>query len=187
MSSARLPSAPELCLRLGEVDGALWWIPDEQMDLSQHVVAREVPEPCDRAGLQAQVAQLFEQRLDRSRPLWRIDVIPHLASGGSALIWRIHHALADGWSSVRVARQALWDDDPSELPRPLRCPRGCPPDQPAGPPAPGLAAPPRARRPSRGVAPHSRATSVPGARWRSRPWPRHAAPGGPPQRRGHGQ
>jgi diacylglycerol O-acyltransferase len=112
---ARLPRAPDLCLRLGEVDGALWWVPDEHIDLEQHVVAHEVPEPYDQSGLQAEVARLFEKRLDRSRPLWRIDVIPRLVGGGSALVWRIHHALADGWSSVRLARQALWDDDRSDL------------------------------------------------------------------------
>jgi hypothetical protein len=36
----RLDRAPELCLRLGEVGGEPWWIPDPQVD------AR----PCGRAG-----------------------------------------------------------------------------------------------------------------------------------------
>ena len=31
-------------------------------------------------------------------------VIPRLAGGGSALIWRIHHALADGMTAMRMAR-----------------------------------------------------------------------------------
>jgi hypothetical protein len=115
MIQARLPGASDLCLRLGQVDGALWWVPDEHIDLEQHVVAHEVPQPCDQASLQAHVARLFEKRLDRSRPLWQIDVITPLAGGGSALVWRIHHALADGWSSVRLARQAIWDDDRSDL------------------------------------------------------------------------
>jgi diacylglycerol O-acyltransferase / wax synthase len=35
-----------------------------------------------------------------------------MADGGSALIWRIHHALADGTASVRYARALLWDDGP---------------------------------------------------------------------------
>jgi Wax ester synthase/diacylglycerol acyltransferase catalytic domain/WS/DGAT C-terminal domain len=116
MVQARLPRAPDLGLRLGEVDGALWWVPAKRIDLEQHVVAHDLAGPCDQAGLRTEVARLFVKRLDRSRPPWRIDVIPHLAGGGSALIWRIHHALADGSSCVRLARQALWDEDRSDLP-----------------------------------------------------------------------
>ena len=59
-------------------------------------------------GLRAKVGELFAQRLDRSRPLWRIDVVP-LSQGGSALVWRIHHALADGTTAVRLARAVLFD------------------------------------------------------------------------------
>jgi WS/DGAT/MGAT family acyltransferase len=68
------------------------------------------------ARLRAAVARVFEQRLDRSRPLWRIDVIPSLAGGGSALVWRIHHALADGTTAMRVADAALWDEQ-ADAPR----------------------------------------------------------------------
>ena len=32
-----------------------------------------------------------------------------LRDGGAALVWRIHHALADGTTSVRWARELLWD------------------------------------------------------------------------------
>jgi WS/DGAT/MGAT family acyltransferase len=55
------------------------------------------------------VARLFAARLDRARPLWRIDALP-LAGGGGALVWRIHHALADGTAAMRYAKALLWDD-----------------------------------------------------------------------------
>ena len=63
------------------------------------------------------MAGIFAQHLDRSRPLWRIDLIPRLAGGGSALIWRIHHALADGMTAMRMAGEVLWDEDPATGPR----------------------------------------------------------------------
>ena len=69
--------------------------------------------PCDAVTFRDTVAAVFEERLDRSRPLWRIDVIPGLAGGGSALIWRIHHALADGITSMRIGNAVLWDDAPA--------------------------------------------------------------------------
>jgi diacylglycerol O-acyltransferase len=105
----RIELAPALTRRLGGTARAPAWVTDERFDLAEHIVAAPVDAPVDRAQLLALVARLFEQRLDRSRPLWRIDTVA-LADGGSALIWRIHHALADGTASVRYARALLWDD-----------------------------------------------------------------------------
>jgi diacylglycerol O-acyltransferase len=105
----RIELAPALTRRLAGAARRPCWIQDEDFDLAQHVVAAPVDGPLDRAGLLALVARLFEQRLDRSRPLWRIDTVA-LAGGGCALIWRIHHSLADGTASVRYARMLLWDE-----------------------------------------------------------------------------
>lgn len=107
--AARIALAPALTRRLGGTPDAPAWVPDEDFDLSAHVVGAPVEGPVDDAALLALIARLFEQRLDRSRPLWRIDTVA-LQDGGSALIWRIHHSLADGTASVRYARALLWDD-----------------------------------------------------------------------------
>jgi diacylglycerol O-acyltransferase len=105
----RIELAPALTRKLGGTARTPGWVADEDFDLSAHVVAAPVDGPVDRPALLELVARLFEQRLDRSRPLWRIDTVA-LADGGSALIWRIHHSLADGTASVRYARALLWDD-----------------------------------------------------------------------------
>jgi hypothetical protein len=109
--AARIALAPALTRRLGGGAHAPGWVPDPDFDLRRHIVAADVAGRLDRAGLLALVAELFEQRLDRARPLWRIDTVA-MADGGSALIWRIHHSLADGTASVRYARALLWDDAP---------------------------------------------------------------------------
>jgi WS/DGAT/MGAT family acyltransferase len=115
--SARLHRAPELSMRLRDIDGTLWWVPDPQVDMTAHVVTAGGAGAADEAGFTATVAALFAQHLDRSRPLWRIDVIPQLPGGGSALVWRIHHALADGLTAMRIARAVLWDGRPVPGPR----------------------------------------------------------------------
>ena len=107
----RIALAPALMRRLGGSAHEPAWVRDEGFELSEHVVAAPVEQPLGPPDLRALVARLFEQRLDRTRPLWRIDVAP-LHDGGTALIWRIHHALADGTASVRFARALLWDDSP---------------------------------------------------------------------------
>jgi diacylglycerol O-acyltransferase len=87
------------------------WADDEEFDLANHVVAYEATEPVDPAGLLEIAARLFEQRLDHQRPLWRADVVP-MSDGGSGIVLRIHHALADGITSQRFARALIWDTDP---------------------------------------------------------------------------
>ena len=111
--TARLHQAPRLCMRFCEMDGELCWVSDQQLDVGGHLAICDDAEECDEAGLRAAVARIFQQRLERSRPLWRIDVIPRVAGGGSALIWRIHHALADGSTAMRMASAVLWDEKPN--------------------------------------------------------------------------
>ena len=114
--AGRLLRAPLLTMRLGEVGGAPWWVPDPRLDVAAHVVPVSPAGTADDAGFRTAVAGIFEQHLDRSRPLWRIDVFPRLPGGGSALTWRIHHALADGSTAMQLARAVLWDDPPADLP-----------------------------------------------------------------------
>jgi diacylglycerol O-acyltransferase len=105
----RIAAAPLLTRRLGGTAEAPAWVADDDFDLARHVLASHAGgAPFDAAGLRAAVARLFGQRLDRDRPLWRIDVLP-LAGGGAALVWRIHHALADGSAAMRYAKALLWD------------------------------------------------------------------------------
>jgi hypothetical protein len=106
--ASRIGAAPQLTWRLGGSDREPAWIPDPDFDLRNHVSASAVPAPLDDRDLGVEVARLFEQRLDRRRPLWHMDVIP--LRSGFALAWRIHHALADGATSMRFAREVLWDE-----------------------------------------------------------------------------
>lgn len=111
----RLPAVPELSRRLDCSEGEASWVP-ARVDLGEHVRAPELDGPLGEGDLAGAVARLFEQRLDRGRPLWRMDVAP-MADGGAVLIWRIHHALADGTACTRFARELLWDADSGEQDR----------------------------------------------------------------------
>ncbi len=118
--SGRIHLTPELTRKLGGTPEEPMWVQDAAFDLSAHVRASGLPAAPDREAELAEIASLFEQRLDRDRPLWTIDVVPR-PSGGSVLVWRIHHALADGTAAMRFARLMLWDreeseDRPSHLP-----------------------------------------------------------------------
>lgn len=114
----RIAGVPELVRRLAERDGVPVWVPAEGFDLERRIRPLAGGAPITTAEIPAAVARLFEQRLDRERPLWQMDVAP-LDSGGAVLVWRIHHALADGTAAMRFARELLWDesaDQPGRVP-----------------------------------------------------------------------
>ncbi len=50
-----------------------------------------------------------------------------------ALIWRIHHALADGSTAMRMAAEILWDPTPGAAPAPRPAPASAPPGTPLRP------------------------------------------------------
>ncbi len=134
--ASRVDRAPEFSMRLCDIDGTLSWVRGAEVNVSEHVSVLDLPEPADEASLRAAVACVFAQRLDRSRPLWHIELVPALAHGGSALIWRIHHALADGSTAMRMANVALWEgagDGSPDLPRTRELPGQAVPSHHADP------------------------------------------------------
>ena len=120
----RTDAAPPLRWRLSGTAQQPAWVEEDRFDVRAHVVAAD--EVRTGRELRERVARLFAERLDRERPLWRLDVVPHAPEtsgpGGAALVWRIHHALADGTTAMRFADAVLWDADgqPADGPRRAR-------------------------------------------------------------------
>jgi diacylglycerol O-acyltransferase / wax synthase len=110
----RLGDAPQLTRRLDPAPGPPAWDDDPDFSLERHVIERD---PLDAAALRRLVAEAMETPLDRSRPLWAMDVAP-LAGDRTALVWRIHHAIADGMTAMRMTRQLLLDARAAEQPAP---------------------------------------------------------------------
>jgi hypothetical protein len=107
--AAGLERAPALRTRLHGEPGQLTWVRAEDFDIADHVVEPR-PEPIAPGAVREAVAGLFTEHLDRARPLWRIDML-RLNTGGSVLVWRLHHTVADGTTAMRYARALLWDAD----------------------------------------------------------------------------
>ncbi len=85
------------------------WVDDAAFDVREHVLATPVAGPGAHDGLHSACARAMEERLDRSRPLWRVEVLEPLEDGGVAVILKIHHSLADGATALRLLRDVLWD------------------------------------------------------------------------------
>jgi hypothetical protein len=66
------------------------------------------------------------ERLPRDRPLWAIDVVEPLKDGTRAVIWRIHHAMADGQAAMAIGSALLWSESTDPEPDPPQLPRAKP-------------------------------------------------------------
>ncbi len=99
------------------------WIEDRPVDLDYHLRRIVLPKPGTLATLEARVAALHSELLDRGHPLWMFYLIEGLASGRVAWYSKVHHASLDGAAGVQLAR-ALLDPtpEPRDVPRPRRHP-----------------------------------------------------------------
>lgn len=77
------------------------WEEDPDFDLEAHLEEVELDEPVDQRLLQDLISVVMSKPLDYRRPLWKIYLVENYG-GGSALIARLHHSLADGISLVQV-------------------------------------------------------------------------------------
>lgn len=87
--------------RLVREGGRYAWIEDEAFDLKAHLEWRRLPEPADQQALAALVGEVASQPLKADRPLWRCVVVEN-AGSGCALLFRVHHCVADGIALLRV-------------------------------------------------------------------------------------
>ncbi|MFM7705446.1 MAG: wax ester/triacylglycerol synthase domain-containing protein, partial [Rubrivivax sp.] len=80
------------------------WVDDEHFDIARHVVpARLVRRrgQGERDALKALCGELASTPLDPRHPLWQFHLVEHY-DGGSALVARLHHCIADGISLISV-------------------------------------------------------------------------------------
>lgn len=106
-----------------EASGA-WWVETEP-DLDQHLVRVGLPGDGGKAELERLVARLASQPLDPARPLWQFHLIENY-SGGTALVSRIHHCIADGIALMGVLLSMTSADPVADnplAPAPGRAPR----------------------------------------------------------------
>jgi hypothetical protein len=108
--AARIERAPRLRsrLRIGSKRRAAW-VDDPGFDGREHVRAVPISGSLSDDDLRGICARMMEERLDRSHPLWTIDLLDPLENGDIALVWRLHHSLADGPMAIRLAEEVLWD------------------------------------------------------------------------------
>jgi diacylglycerol O-acyltransferase len=90
--------------------GQWFWTEDEQFDIEYHVRHSALPKPGRIRELLDLCGRLHSTRLALERPLWEVHVIEGLRDGRVAMYTKMHHALVDGVSSMRLLQRVLSTD-----------------------------------------------------------------------------
>jgi diacylglycerol O-acyltransferase / wax synthase len=116
----RLHLVPRYRQKLAHVplgQGRPEWVDDPHFNARYHVRHSALPAPGGDAELERIAARLFALPLDRTKPLWEMNLVEGLAPGAGggerfAIISKTHHALVDGVSGVDIT-SVLFDSSPA--------------------------------------------------------------------------
>ena len=118
----RLLKYPRFLQRAVEDATGATWVHDADFDIANHLVLEKLPKTAagaQQVALQNRLAALSMQPLDAKRPLWQFHLVEHY-NGGSALMVRIHHCIADGIALISVTNSLV----DGGAPPPVRPKRG---------------------------------------------------------------
>jgi WS/DGAT/MGAT family acyltransferase len=106
---ARLLKYPRFMQCAVEDAAGATWVDDAAFDLDNHLVIETLtrkPKGREQEALQDRLAELTMQPLDKSHPLWQIHLVENY-KGGSAMMVRIHHCIADGIALLSVTQSLV--------------------------------------------------------------------------------
>jgi WS/DGAT/MGAT family acyltransferase len=86
------------------------WEDMPNFDIDQHLHHVALPAPHDGKALADFISDLASTPLDHGLPLWQIHIVDDV-DGGSALVMRYHHCIADG-TAMNVVTRAMYDTEP---------------------------------------------------------------------------
>jgi len=86
------------------------WVVDDRFDFDYHLRRSALASPGDERELGILVSRLHSNPIDLTRPPWEIHLIEGLEGGRFAMYMKIHHALVDGYTGVKILERTLSTD-----------------------------------------------------------------------------
>ena len=102
----------------------VYWRDDPNFDLAHHIKRARLPGRGGKEALQRFVGDLASEPLDPNHPLWTVHIVEKY-EGGAAVVFRMHHAIADGVALIEVTMALV--DGPGR-----KAHRATPPDEDEG-------------------------------------------------------
>ena len=86
--------------------GGFFWRDDPHFDLGHHVHRIRLPGRGGKPALERLVGELASEPFDPNHPLWTVHLIEKY-EGGAAVVFRMHHAIADGMALMGVTMKLV--------------------------------------------------------------------------------
>ncbi len=83
------------------------WVEDKAFDVDYHIRRSALPSPGDERELGILVSRLHSHSIDFHRPPWEVHFIEGLDGGRFAMYFKVHHALVDGYTGVKLLSMSL--------------------------------------------------------------------------------
>ena len=108
--------------RVEYAPAGVYWRDDPNFDLAHHIKRVNLPGRGGKRAFERFVGELASEPLDPNHPLWTVHIVEKY-DGGAAVVFRMHHAIADGVALMGVTmalvdgparkgqRQELADED----------------------------------------------------------------------------
>lgn len=98
------------------------WVDDPDFHLDRHLTEETLPSPGDETALRAAIEARLDSPLPDDRPLWEMRLYQGFGQG-SAVLFRIHHCIADGIALLQVLLGSCEPVDGAERPAPISKPK----------------------------------------------------------------
>jgi diacylglycerol O-acyltransferase / wax synthase len=95
--------------------GTPFWVDYPEFDIHQHLSRVTLPAPGSEAQFRELVGKLLAPPLQRSKPLWELIVVEGFEDDRFGIVYKTHHAMADGISAVDIG-MLLFDVEPKAEP-----------------------------------------------------------------------
>jgi diacylglycerol O-acyltransferase / wax synthase len=92
--------------------GRPFWVDDPDFDPAAHLRRSALPSPGTEEQFRELIGQALSPPLDRSKPLWELWLVEGLQGDRFGVVYKTHHALADGISAVDIGT-LLFDVEPN--------------------------------------------------------------------------
>lgn len=83
------------------------WVEDPHVEIDYHVRRSALASPGDERELGTLVSRLHGTPLDFHRPPWEVHFIEGLENGRFAIYCKVHHALVDGYTGMRMIMRSF--------------------------------------------------------------------------------
>jgi len=98
----RVPELRRMIHRPPPFGGARLWVDDPDFTIDRHIRVMALDPPGDERSLLEAAVGVAAPLIDHSHPLWEICILSGLADGRLGMVFKIHHAVADGLAAVAM-------------------------------------------------------------------------------------